>query len=126
MFVISSCLGEGGFCFLALVFPLKRSRLIIVDLGEQIVRLIFFRPLLNDFFQHLDSLGALVCQNKTGGEFLSGIGVIGLQFQDAQIKRDRFFNLLRGGVIISNLLKYRRVVAGMLNCVFVHFVNPID
>src|SRR5882724_3502661 len=126
LLVISSCFRKASFRFLTLVLPLERPRLIVVNLSKQIVGLIFFWVLSNDFFQHLDGLRALVCQNKTGGEFFSSVGVIGLQFEHAQVKRNCFFNLLGGGIVIGDLLKNRRVVGRVLDRLGKYFVKPTD
>ena len=69
--------------------------------------------LLDDLLEHLNCLVSLICQDKTCGQLLLGICVVRLQFENAQIQRDCFLELLRGCVVIGYVLKDARIICGI-------------
>ena len=79
--------------------------------------------LLDDLLEHLDSFAALIRQNKTGRQFLSCIRVVRFQFENTQVKWDRFLQLLRCGVIVCYILEDRGVVCGVFGCSFENLID---
>src|SRR5438046_9247347 len=88
--------------------------------------MVFVRVLLDDLLKHLDSFAALIRQDKTRRQFLSRICVLWLEFQNSQIKRDRFLQLLGCRVIVCYVLEDRGVVSGMFGCSFENLIDSFQ
>ncbi len=79
--------------------------------------------LLDDFLEHLNRFVPLVRQNKASRQFLSRVCVVRLQFESAQVKRDRFLQLLGCCVIICYFLEDRGIVSGVVGCFFENLIG---
>ena len=109
LLVIRGRFGILGLGFVRLFFLHERFGIFLQHSPQQLVGLILLRMLLDDFLQHLDRLAALVGQDETGSEFFARVRVVRLEFQHAQIERDRLLYLLRGGEIIRRIPQDRGV-----------------
>ena len=79
--------------------------------------------LLDDLLEHLNRFVSLVCQDKTGGQFLSRVRVFRLQFENTQVKRDRFLQLLRCRVVIGYVLEGARIIPGIFRRSFENLIS---
>ena len=79
--------------------------------------------LLDDLLEHLDGFVALVCKDKTSRQFLARICILRLQFQNAQIQRYRFLQLLGRSIIVGHFLENRWIVSGVFDCSFEYIVD---
>src|SRR5262245_55046383 len=79
--------------------------------------------LLDDLFKHLNRFVSLVCQDKTGGQFLSRVRVVRLQFKNTQIKRNRFLQLLGRSVVIGYVLEHVRIISRIFRRSFENLVS---
>jgi len=79
--------------------------------------------LFDNLLEHLNRFVSLVCQDKTGRQFLSCICIVRLQLQNTQIKRNRFLQLLRCRVVIGYILEDARIVPGIFRRSFENLVS---
>ena len=78
LFIIRRRFREFRFGRLGLVCASECSGTLIQKLREQVVRLVLFRMLRDDFLQHLDRLRVLICQHESRRELFARIRIVRL------------------------------------------------
>src|SRR6266700_503833 len=117
LLIICGYFGKLSFSLIKTLCALQGPCLLIQNLGEQIIWLIFFRMLLDDLLQHLNRFTALIRQNESGREFFTSVSVVWLHVDFEKNGRVKLPQLRPEGCVVA--MNFRRTLQNVARFFFV-------